>query len=166
LHHGSGDCPVERDVVKIPGREIRIETASPRVIVSDVARHGRMRGFFPPLVPMGYGGPYVATFLPFNMGVQPTPTHGSDTGALDAIHALERHASAIAQERAARQAGIDAADQALERVRGSLNRMAQAGNGVRAADADLLNQLKQLNARMDKIENLLVIHDNLLKDIA
>src|SRR5688500_7182261 len=82
-HHDHGNASADTSTtVRLPAQNIRIETASPRVIVNELShhRHHRARGVL--AAPM-MQAPFVATFLPM------TATGGSQnlvSSGLDAVH--------------------------------------------------------------------------------
>jgi hypothetical protein len=168
LHHHR-DCAADQTVVKLPAQEIRVETMRPRVVVNEVAPSHRMRGFFPqgqavmPMVPMMHG-PLVATVMPMTLhsgamlGVS-NPQCSTGSSMLEHAQALERQAAALSQARAARQAEDDVAAQALLRIQGHLNKLAQPAPTVKTSDTDIAT-------RLDRIEKLLITHDNILQKVA
>src|SRR5439155_27083524 len=140
---------------RIPGQEIQIVTARPRVVVGDASV--RMRGYFPAghaFMPVGHG-PFVASFVPMpgTFGCAPT-TAGSS--ALDAVHALERHHLEFARQKASLQAEMDHVDRAFRRVQSGVT----ASGPTNVSDAAQLQKtLDELTRRVSDIERLLIIHD-------
>ena len=168
--HQHGNCPKDQqETIRIPGREIRIITAKPQVIVSDASP--RLRGFFPANGnAMTFGqGPFIATLMPMNLqggatfgtcGAQPSAA----SAALRALHEMEIHAGEIAAMRAAQKAQMDHLDAVQKRVQASMS--ASFGAGSSSDSADLQKTLQSLDKRISDIERLLIVHDNLLKEKA
>ncbi|MBI1831700.1 MAG: hypothetical protein HYR84_09645 [Planctomycetes bacterium] len=163
IHHHQ-NCPTESQTVRIPGREIHIVTARPRVIVSDASP--RVRGYFPAGV-VGYGhGPFVATFVPMHTGtafgfgaVQPS----AGSNALRALHEMEIQAGEVAKLRAAHKAEMEHLEAVHKRVQAGVT--ASFGGGSSSSDAaQIKSVLDDLSKRVSDIERLLIIHDNILKE--
>jgi len=162
LHHGDDD---QSTTVRLPAQNIRVETASPRVVVSQHAGHFRGRGvsYGPAFVPTG-SGPFVATFLP--MTVQPgvVQSHASSS-ALDAVHALERQHLEVVRQKAALAAEMNLLDRTAQRVSANITASSSASFTGQAASMDEVRKaLEDLSRRISDVERLLIVHDNLLKN--
>jgi hypothetical protein len=171
LHrHGHGDCDnAQQTTVTLPAQQIRIQTARPQVIVNDVSgggHHLRARGYFPTagMMPM-VNSPFVATFATGMTFHPATVGFGAPTGgstALDAIHALERQHLEFVKHKAALKAEMEHTDKAIQRVQGSISASLQSSGSSDLSEVNA--NLQKLSNRLDAIEKLLIIHDNLLKE--
>jgi hypothetical protein len=160
-HCDSGSCPAT--VVQLPAQQIRIETAAPRVVVGS-SRH--LRGFMPagPMFMPVTSGPFVATIF----GVNGTGTTGTGSPMLDSIHAMEAQHMQFAKQQASLQKEIELTNQAAQRVSERLAATLKSSPSCPTptpTPADVDARLKGINDRLDAIERLLIIHDNILKDI-
>ena len=162
LHHHNDCGDAKQTVVQLPAQEIRVETTAPRVTVG----HSRVRGFIPtaPAFMPIVGGPFVATVLPMN-GLS---VGGGGTGSamLDSIHAMEAQHLQFAKHQAGLQKEIEITNQAALRVSEKLAATLKTSVAGSIDTTQLDAQLKTISGRLDAIERLLVIHDNILKDIA
>ena len=110
-----------------------------------------------PFVPVMQSGPIVATFL----NAPETRTVSSGSASLRAAHDLEMQALEVARLRAAHEAEVATINQVHQRVMGSLKSPAPV------AQSDLANltaEIQKLTQRINDIERLLLIHDNILKE--
>ena len=163
--HRHGDCDAKPSVVRLPAQEIRIETTKPRVIVNEFSAPPRGRAFFPAahgFMPFA-SGPFVATFVPM------TTTGGTPFGsptshsALRSLHEMEIHAGEVAKMRAAHKAEMEHLDRVHQRVFSGMASSFQA-SGSASDLAQLKKSVDDLANRVNNIEKLLIIHDNLLKE--
>jgi len=165
-HHHHGDDHAEQSTtVRLPAQNIRIETASPRVVVGQVGgHHHRGRGFAygPAFAPVGPSN-FVATFLP--MTVNPGVSQNLATSsALEAVHALERQHLEVTRHKAALAAEMNLLDRTAQRVSASITASGSASFTGQATSADDVRKaLEDLSKRVSDIERLLIVHDNILK---
>ncbi len=171
LHHG--DSAANATVVKIPAQEIRIETTKPNVIVNNVTGSGNRGGSVPGSGRVttrgaarggpndGRDGPFIATILTGHGSFgSPAPSAGNQ--AMRAILEMELQAAEVAKHRAAHKAEMEELDRMHQRVRGGLT----GGGAAPSADVtELKASIDSLNKRLSDIERLLIIHDNILKDL-
>lgn len=155
-HHAAGPKDIT-ETVRIPGREIRVVTSRPHVIVSE-GGSARMRGFFPATTAVQ--GPFVATFLPMTVsGTFGTQVSAGST-ALESVHALERQTLEFARQKASLKAEMDHVESAYKRVHANLTAPGSA------SESELKKSIDELTKRVSDIERLLIIHDNVLKKVA
>ncbi len=163
-HHGE----VVHDVVRVPGREIVVETERPRVIVSET-RERAIRGRAALVAP-----PVVATFFtPVGMPLSPmlsaesrfVETRSTESGALRSMHDLEYTLLEVEKARAAHEAER----RTLDRKFGELSRSFRSdeASAERSTTSDRLRnieaELQKLATRLENVEKLTIIHDDLLK---
>src|ERR1700686_5391160 len=118
--HQHGDCPADKQVIRIPAQEIQIITAQPRVVVGSSSM--RMRGYFPAgqaFAPVGQG-PFVATFVPMTGTTFGCSQPAAGSSALNAVHALARQHLEFDRQKASRQGEMDHVDKAFKRVQSGL----------------------------------------------
>lgn len=159
-HHDH--CDAQQSTVRLPAQQIRIETAAPRVVVQETRhhRHNFGVGVGVPFVPV-VGQPIVATF--FTPQVQAPVSSGSP--ALKAAHDLEMQALEVARLRAAHQAEVAAINDVHGRIMQSMSRTVQGSQTTTTDLSKLTAEIEKLTNRVSDIEKLLIIHDNLLKEI-
>ena len=166
LHH-HGDCDAKQTVVRLPAQEIRVETTRPNIVVNERSSHGsgRVRGFMPhaPAFMPTVSGPFVATFLPMHGGLTFGGGGNAGSPALDALHALEHQHLQFAKHQAGLKTEMEITNQAALRVSEKLSSTLKSSGGSTADTSDLQSKLADINRRLDGIERLLIIHDDLLK---
>ena len=171
FRRGHGDC--NKEVVRLPAQEIRVETSRPRVIVSET-RHEHVRvGRALPSVPIAPMGPVVATFF---APVSPVPvthfsgferaeTYAPDRSAFRAMQDLELQAMEVARLQAAHRAEVEAMNRMQQRVASSMT-ASFAGIDHRAPpdQTALREEISKLAQRVTNLEKTVLTHDNLLKE--
>jgi len=78
---------------------------------------------------------------------------------------MEFHAGEVAKMRAAHKAEMDHLEGVHQRIRSGMAGAFQSGDSSTSADiAALKKSIDELTIRINNIERLLIIHDNILKD--
>lgn len=162
-HHGDGHAELST-TVRLPAQNIRIETASPRVVVSQGGghHHHRARGFaYAP----AFVGPsnFVATILPMTINTGGAQNLAG-SNALEAIQALERQQFEVTRQKAALAAEMQLLDRTAQRISSNITASGSASfTGQATSTDDVRKALEDLSKRISDVERLLIVHDNILK---
>jgi hypothetical protein len=142
------DC--NSQVVQLPAQQIVVETARPRVVVHETKLAKGVR--VAPDV-----APFVATFY---TPVLPSTTP-QDGGSLMLAHQMEMSLMQLERARAANEAELAAAQRVFDRIARSLPPPSNGGRG----DAATAAQVQELNARLERLERLVLLHGEVLQKI-
>jgi hypothetical protein len=143
-------------VIQLPAQQVVVETAQPHVIVQEtkLAKHAKA-------VRVDAAAPFVATFFTPVLPQPSTAPTSADSASLSLAHQMEASLLQLEKVRAANAAEIEATQRVFDRISRSLQ--TGAGPGATAATA---SQLQELNTRLDRLERLVLLHSDVLKQIA
>lgn len=167
--HLQADCPQE--VIRLPAREIVVETARPRVTVHEARlRERAFRGGHALFAP----APVVATFFtPMNLrgDFETGDVRFRESGPFRAARDLEDQLLAYRKVQAAYRVDLAAAEEAERRVMTSMRAAAEKtepccktpATTVEAQIKDLSNRLDSLSSRVEDLQKMTLFNNEVIR---
>jgi hypothetical protein len=154
LHHPLLNCGNPAQVVQLPAQNIVVETTRPRIVLQDTApvgKHGKVARV---------ETPFVATILAPVAPMPPADARAADPTNLALAHQVEYSLMLLHRAQAAQEAERQATQRALDRVSQALR---DTGVSPGGDPSSLAAQVKNLNERMDRLEKLVKIQSEVLR---